>query len=584
MKIRKLFVLSTLVLGISLFTFRAEAQQEQVPGAQPVTYCNPVNIDYTYMIVNSHRNVSYRSGADPAVVSFRGKYYMFVTRSLGYWYSDDLTHWQFIKPQDWYFQGSNAPAAYNYKDSVLYVTGDPSGDMSLLYTDNPRKGDWKAVPAILWNLQDPDFFMDDNGKAYMFWGSSNTFPIRGMELDPKQRFIKKSETIELFKLHEDKHGWERFGPNHNDPKLSGYMEGAWLTKHNGKYYMQYAAPGTEWDTYGDGVYVADSPLGPYTYEPNSPISYKPGGFINGAGHGSTVQGPGHQRWHFGTMAISVNYKFERRVGMFPTFFDKDGLMHCDMSYGDYPHYAPAEPGEQGKFTGWMLLSYNKPIEASSHLQDFVPEHVNDEHVKTFWVAATNDKPQWLKMDLGTVSTIRAIQVDYHDYHSNIYGRQDSLYEQYLVEGSTDGKTWSVIVDKRNNYKDAPNDYVQLNEPAKARYIRFTSYHVPTPYLAISGLRIFGNGNGKKPAKVKQFVVMRDIDKRNAHLTWKAQPEVQGYNVRWGIAPDKLYNSWLVYGKDSLDIRSLNVDQSYYFTVEAFNENGISPGSVVIETH
>jgi hypothetical protein len=31
-----------------------------------------------------------------------------------------------------------------------------------------------------------------------------------------------------------------------------------------------------------------SPLGPYTYTPNSPMSYKPGGFINGAGHGSTV--------------------------------------------------------------------------------------------------------------------------------------------------------------------------------------------------------------------------------------------------------------------------------------------------------
>lgn len=577
MKTRKLFVFAALVLGMSTMAFKAEAQPSQDSAEQPVTYCNPINIDYTYMIVNSHRNISYRSGADPAVVSFRGKYYMFVTRSLGYWYSNDLTHWLFIKPQDWYFQGSNAPAAYNYKDSILYVTGDPSGNMSLLYTDNPRKGDWKAVPAILWNLQDPDFFMDD-GKAYMFWGSSNTFPIRGMELDPKQRFIKKSETVKLFKLHEDKHGWERFGPNHNDPKLSGYMEGAWLTKHNGKYYMQYAAPGTEWNTYADGVYIADSPLGPYAYMPNNPISYKPGGFINGAGHGSTVEGPGQQLWHFATMHISVNYKFERRIGMFPTFFDKDGLMHCNMNYGDYPHYAPAEPGEQGKFTGWMLLSYNKPIEASSHLKDFVPEHVNDEHVKTFWVAANTDKPQWLEMDLGSVSTIRAIQVNYHDYHSNIYGRQKNLYEQYVIEGSGDGKTWSVIVDKRNNDKDVPNDYVQLAEPVKARYIRFTSYHVPTRYLAISGLRIFGNGNGKKPGKVKQFEVVRNSDRRDAHLTWKAQSKAQGYNVRWGIAPDKLYNSWLVYGKDSLDIRSLNIDQPYYFSVEAFNENGISPAT------
>ena len=103
------------------------------------TYCNPLNLDYTYMIYNAHRNISYRSGADPAVVRFRGEYYMFVTRSMGYWHSTDLLNWAFITPQKWYFQGSNAPAAHNYKDSVLYVAGDPSGSMSVLYTDDPKK-------------------------------------------------------------------------------------------------------------------------------------------------------------------------------------------------------------------------------------------------------------------------------------------------------------------------------------------------------------------------------------------------------------------------------------------------------------
>ena len=54
------------------------------------TYCNPLNLDYTYMIYNSNNDISYRSGADPAVVKFRNEYYMFVTRSLGYWHSTDL--------------------------------------------------------------------------------------------------------------------------------------------------------------------------------------------------------------------------------------------------------------------------------------------------------------------------------------------------------------------------------------------------------------------------------------------------------------------------------------------------------------
>ncbi len=35
---------------------------------QRTTYCNPLNIDYTYMIYNAYNNISYRSGADPAVM------------------------------------------------------------------------------------------------------------------------------------------------------------------------------------------------------------------------------------------------------------------------------------------------------------------------------------------------------------------------------------------------------------------------------------------------------------------------------------------------------------------------------------
>ncbi|SDK25263.1 F5/8 type C domain-containing protein [Catalinimonas alkaloidigena] len=569
--------LSFCLLG--LLTFSARAQGPAMP---PTTYCNPLNLDYTYMIVNSHNNLSYRSGADPAVVRFRDEYYMFVTRSMGYWHSKDLTTWEFITPEKWYFQGSNAPAAHNYKDSVLYVTGDPSGIMSLLYTDNPKKGDWKSVPAILWNLQDPDFFIDDDGRAFMFWGSSNTYPIRGYELDPQQRFIPKTEPIEFFKLHEDQHGWERFGENHDHPTLAGYMEGAWLTKHNGRYYMQYAAPGTEWNTYADGVYVADDPLGPYEYAPNNPVSYKPGGFINGAGHGSTVEGPGGQLWHFGTIAISVNYNFERRLAMFPTFFDADGLMHANTSFGDYPHYAPSDPERQGEFRGWMLLSYKKPVTASSTLDTLDASHVTDERVKTFWVADGPTNDQWLQIDLEKAATVHALQLNYHDYQSNLYGRQDSLYHQYVIEGSLDGKTWTTLVDKSKNYTDVPNDYVELATPVRARLIRFRSLHVPTPHLALSGVRVFGLGSGKTPSKVRQLQAVRDQDRRNVQLTWKAQANAQGYNVRWGIAPDKLYSSWLVYDQHSLDLRSLNVDQTYYFAVEAFNENGVAPLSETVE--
>jgi len=447
--------------------------------------------------------------------------------------------------------------------------------MAILYTDNPKKGDWKAVPSVLNDLQDPDLFIDDDGQAYLFWGSSNRFPIRAKKLDRNNRFLPSREVHELFNLDGAQHGWERFGENHSDTVLSGYIEGPSMVKHNGSYYLQYAAPGTEFNVYGDGVYRSDAPLGPYTYAPNNPFSYKPGGFINGAGHGSTVKGPAGQYWHFSTMAVAVNIGWERRIGMFPTYFDDDGLMYSNTAYGDYPHYAPNIPAKMGQFTGWMLLSYNKPAKASSSLADYPPNNVNDEQIKTFWVAERSDDKQWLEIDLEQPGAVYAIQLNYNDYQSDLYGKPEGLYHRYIIEGSMDGKKWLVLVDRSNNYKDVPNDYVELGTPERVRYIRFRNSHVPTPNLSISGLRVFGIGEGKKPAPVSHFTVERQVDRRDAKLKWDKQEHAQGYNVYWGIAPDKLYSSWMVYDDDELEIKGLNVDQTYYFTVEAFNGNGIA---------
>jgi hypothetical protein len=542
---------------------------------QSSTYCNPINLDYTYMIYDANRDISYRSGADPAVVSFRGEYYMFVTRSLGYWHSKDLMNWQFIEPEKWYFQGSNAPAAHNYKDSVLYVAGDPSGSMSVLYTDDPKKGNWKATPAILNDLQDPGLFIDDDGKAYMYWGSSNTYPIRAKTLDRTRNFRPSEKTYELFGLNGREHGWERFGENHGDTVLSGYMEGPWMTKHKGTYYLQYAAPGTEFNVYGDGVYTSSSPLGPFSYAPNNPVSYKPGGFMNGAGHGSTVLGPQDTWWHFASMAVSVNVNWERRLAMYPTYFDEDGLMYSNTRFGDYPHYGPAVAGKPGEFTGWMLLSYNKPVKASSSMGDFRPEHVTRETSKNFWVAAQNDDQQWLEIDLEKEAVVYAVQVNYHDYQSNLFGRLPDLFHRYRIEGSADGVHWVTLVDRSDNYQDVPNDYVELKKPESVRYIRYENIHVPTPHLSISGLRVFGKGTGRKPAAVSGFSVNRKEDRRDALIRWKKQDDAQGYNVLWGIAPDKLYSSWMMYGDNQLDMKSLTAGQTYYFAIEAFNENGVS---------
>ena len=553
------------------------------------TYANPVNIDYTYSNVRVDKGMFYRSGADPAVVPFRDKYYMFVTRSYGYWVSDDLTDWEFISPQNWFFEGSNAPGAWPMGDSLLIALANPAGWQNMIETKNPLTGTWKGVPAMLTQLapiHDPAVFVDDGGKVYAYGGSSNVHPIWGTELNPDHYFFPLSKKQELFNLDPEKHGWERFGENHEGADLDPFIEGPWMNKYNGTYYLQYAAPGTQWNVYGDGVYTADNPLGPFTYQEYSPFSYKPGGFIRGAGHGSTVEDPWDNYWHYATMVVGINSDFERRIGKFPAGFDGDGQLWANTAYGDYPHYLPSEKDRDREdwFTGWMLLSYQKPVEASSSRDEYPPENVADEEIKTFWVAETNNKGERLIIDLEQESELRAIQLNYADYNSNIAGKPDTLYHQYLIEISSNGESWEVLVDKSNNKEDVPNDYVELPSPERARYIRFTNHHVPTSTLAISGLRIFGKGQGEPPEDVSNFKVVRNRndDRREAMLSWEKVENAQGYHLYYGIQPHKPYNSVMVYEDTSYQLNGLNVKPDYYFAIEAFNENGISERSEVTD--
>ena len=574
---------------------------------EPKTYCNPIDIDYSYMShYRAKSDVSYRSGADPAIVNYKGKYYLFVTRSHGYWVSDDMSRWTFVKPQSWYFNGSNAPAAAVYKDKIIAL-GDPSGRGAVIETDNPDVGTWKTNYAVInmpHGTQDPDLFVDDDGKVYLYEESSNTFPIRGIELDADNYFVPVGEQTDLFGLEPEKHGWERFGQDHKS-KLKPFIEGPWMVKHKGKYYLEYGAPGTQWNVYADGVYTSDSPLGPFEYAPYNPISYKPGGFLKGSGHGSTVKDNQGNYWHYSTMAISVNFKFERRLGMYPAGFEDDGQMYVNTAYGDFPHFLPETKvkDHKNRFTGWMLLSYKKPVKTNSsevkddaHVVDesdtgymldqikgFDIEKINDEEIRSYWVADRNKDDVFVEMDLQKPANIHAIQINFQDYRSTVFGRPDNLRQQFVIKTSVDGKTWTTAADYSENQRDMPHGYIELAQPVKARYVRYEHVDCSNKHLAISELRVFGLGTEDKPESPRNFSVKRQADRRNADVSWNKVEDATGYVLYWGITKDKLNNSVLMYDKPGYELRALTTDQAYYYQVEAFNENGISQRSEILFT-
>jgi len=566
------------VLGLLLFC------SSLLPAQKSNTYCNPMNLGYAYSDTpGDASHEAYRSAADPTLVNSKGVYYLFATNQNGYWWSNDLISWNYVYnplPPNESGDDMCAPAAWSKGDTLLLLNSTWV-NVPLYFSTDPEKGFSKKLadpfPQAGW---DPALFADEDGRMYFFWGSGNdpkTNYIKGVEVDPHNGYKNKGPVKDLFFIYPDEHGWERFGENHTDTLTHPYVEGSWMTKHNGKYYLQYAAPGTEWNVYGDGVYVSDHPLGSFRYQSYNPFSYKPGGFIRGAGHGSTMQDRYGNYWHVATMQISVKYKFERRIGLFPAGFDSDGQLYCNTAFGDYPQRILPGNADHAKgiFTGWMLLSYNKAAIASSSDSGHPAELAFDEDIQTYWAAKSGDKDEFLQVDLGGERTVNALQVNFAEHHAGLFGKQLHIYQQYQVLGSHDGNHWKLLVDKSRNEKDVPDDYVELPQPVRARFLKLVNIHVPGGSFAIGDFRVFGNKDGARPEIVKNFTVIRATDKRNMSLKWDPVAGAYAYNIYYGIAPGKLYNCIMVINQEHLDFRGLNRDTSYYFSIEALGETGVS---------
>jgi xylan 1,4-beta-xylosidase len=575
------------------------------------TYANPVDVDYRYNFEQINERISYRTGADPVIVPHQGAYYLFMTLADGYWRSTNLLDWRFITPSRWPVASVVAPAAISDGDRLILMPSTTRPDPILMSRD-PKSGKLEFLTRRLPELPRPDstqpanggqredfppgpwdpaLFKDDDGRWYLYWGSSNTFPLYGIEIDlrdveSQQRIRYVGKPRALIALDPQQHGWERFGPDHSGENQPTYIEGAWMTKHGGRYYLQYGAPGTEHNVYATGVYVSNHPLGPFEYAPYNPVGYKPGGFVHGAGHGNTFQDEHGNWWNTGTPWIGHNWNFERRIALFPAAFSDDGQMSVHTRFADFPHYMPtgkvADP--ESLFTGWMLLSYRKRATASSTLGEFAAGRATDENPRTFWVAATKEAGQTLTVDLGAPKTIRAVQVNFADYLSGRYGDATDIYTDFTLEASRDGRRWHRVAGTGSERRDRPNAYFELPESVRARFVRYVHGHVGAAHLAISDLRVFGDAGGSRPRAPRNIKATRAADARMMTVSWGRVPGAVGYNVRWGVKPDRLNLAYQVFADrgTSLDLRSLSSGVDYHVSVEAFDENGVSPlGEIVV---
>ncbi|HEX5399997.1 MAG TPA: family 43 glycosylhydrolase [Verrucomicrobiae bacterium] len=530
----------SVLLGVALCAavVTSASAADPVLGKSP-RYCNPLP-----MVSGGGASAS----GDVTVIRDNGKYYMYCTGG-GAWVSDDLLNWTLHRV-------ANVPVApdlvkYN---GAFYMCGNSENNGTLFKADNPlgpftRVGDWKNTPDVAggWNSAfDMDIFVDDDNKPYLYYPGRGVSGIYVVPLDPNDLTRFAGPPIHLFGFN-SAHVWERYGEMNEYPDVA-WIEGPWLQKHNGTYYLEYSASGTQWKTYAEGYYTAKSPTGPFTYAPNNPLLRRTQGLVTGTGHGSIVEGPDGNLWQFYTIVLD-NPPGGRRIGMDPIAFDKDGNMSCRIT--DTPQWAPgvvADPAKNGD-SGSIPVSINK-VRAMNALSRFSSEqsghyaaYAVDNSSGTWWEPAPDDAQPTLTLDLGPATRFDVTQLFKIDsvrlmftgggrgfggrgFGGRGFGRRGGpgaepaatgtnttsamasapslpptdAY-QYKIEVSTDGNSYTTVLDQSTN-TIIRNTIFEEIPPTQCRFVRLTMINWPraTP-LGIIEFTVFGNAAGSLPAQV-----------------------------------------------------------------------------------
>ena len=499
----KRVTLSTLILLTGLVIATGYAGNPEI--GKTARYCNPLP-----MITAPGGSAS----GDVTVIRDQGKYYMYCTGG-GAWISDNMLCWSFQCVEN----VPVAPHVVKY-NGIFYMCGN---DSPVYKADNPLGpfisiGEWKDTPDVEggWNgAFDVDIFIDDDNKPYLYYPGRGVSGIYVVPLDPNDLSRFAGPVKHLFGFNSE-HIWERYGEMNEYPDVA-WVEGPWMQKHNGIYYLQYSASGTQWKTYAEGYYTAVTPMGPFTYAPNNPLLRKTEGLVTGPAHGSIVEGPDGNLWQFYTIVLS-NPPGGRRIGMDRIAFDKKGNMSVDVT--DTPQWAPGTIDDPTKGnSGSLPVTINK-IRAMNALSKFSSDrpgreaaYAVDNSSGTWWEPAATDSMPTLTVEISPATrfdvvqlfTIDGVRLMFNGGRWGFFRRSSSPPEpdvyQYKIEVSIDGETYTTVLDQTKNTVSRNTLFEEI-PPAKCRFVRLTMTNWPKKSpLGILEFTVFGKPAGFLPAAV-----------------------------------------------------------------------------------
>ena len=256
--------------------------------------------------------------ADPCVILFEGKYYLYPTgdnRSYRVYTSTDLVNWT-KGPKVFEPGGINVWAPDVFRDPgdgkfYLYYTANKT--IGAAVADKPD-GTFVKRATLFSNAIDAHMFRDDDGKYYLYYVQLPGFRIHVQRMKtPLQK--DSSKPIQLIRPTEP---WEK--------KRGAVTEGPWMLKHDKTYYLMYSGTGANSLDYAVGYATSKSPTGPFKKHEGNPIIKRGGGAL-GPGHGCVVKDAGGKLWHVYHQQKDGSRPWDRFICIDPLWFDKKGVLH-----------------------------------------------------------------------------------------------------------------------------------------------------------------------------------------------------------------------------------------------------------------
>ena len=407
--------------------------------------------------------------ADPALLIDDGSFYIYSTSDCGtVWYSKDFVNWRHRvlnwptstkKKCQWapcIRKAGNFYYLYYSLDSQIYVAkaSSPLGPFENLIPDGgPFIKDKEFFPPTIHSI-DADLFIDDDNKAYLYWGSGWNF---------------KNGLCAAAELNSDMSSFKTV-PQNITPQ--GYFEGPHMLKHGGKYYLMYSDGVFTNNTYCLKYSVSDSPLGPFRYGKNNPILI--------TDKSKNIYGPGH---HY-TAKIADKYYIIYHKLEYPRITENRGGTYRQICIDELVFDKDGEikkviPTHRGVKLDFAPLSKGAPLPIkplnveSSAPAEYTHGAYNaskafDGNFGTLWEPA-DSKGAWISADFGKVEEISAIEPFFASVRSPVKYKIEYSADEPESGSVADVKNWQLYCSLDNADTD---EWPQRTEkPVKARFVR-----------------------------------------------------------------------------------------------------------------